>query len=55
MKVEEEKRSAREVKEQRRRETHRTWEHYFVKQEDVNRRAREADARGTTFKTWPPP
>jgi hypothetical protein len=43
-KAEEEKRLAREVKEQRRRETPETWEHYFTKQEEANRRAREADA-----------
>jgi hypothetical protein len=54
MKAKKEKRLAREFEEQRRRETPGTWEHYFAKQEEANRRAREADARGTTSETWPP-
>jgi hypothetical protein len=54
MKVGQEKRLAQEVKQQRRRETSGTWEHYFVKQEEANRRAREADLGGTTSETWPP-
>jgi hypothetical protein len=32
-----------------------TWEHYLAKQEEANRRAREADLGGTTSETWPPP
>jgi hypothetical protein len=43
--AEEEKRLAQEAEEKRRRETPGTWEHYFAKQEEVNMRAREADAR----------
>jgi hypothetical protein len=55
MKAEEEEMLAQEAEQYRRRETPVTWEHYFVKQEDVNRCAGEADFRGTTFETWPPP
>jgi hypothetical protein len=55
MKAGEEKRLAEDVEQQRRRETPETWEHYFAKQEEANKRAREVDARGTTFGTWPPP
>jgi hypothetical protein len=55
MKAAEEKRLAQEVEQQRRHETPDTWEHYFVKQEEANRRAREADLRGMTSGTWPPP
>jgi hypothetical protein len=55
MKAKEEKRLAREAKEQRRRETPGTWEHYYAKQKEANRCAREADAGGTTSETWQPP
>jgi hypothetical protein len=55
MKAEEEKRLAQEAKQQRRRETSSTWEHYFAKQEEANRYAREADLGGMTSETWPPP
>jgi hypothetical protein len=55
LKAEEEKRLAQEAKEKVRRETPGTWEHQKVIQEEVNKRAREADARGTTSETWPPP
>jgi hypothetical protein len=51
MKAEEEKTLAQEVEQQRRRETPGTWEQYFAKQEEVNRRAREADLRGMTSET----
>jgi hypothetical protein len=51
MKVGEEKRLAQEAEEQRRRVTPETWEHYFAKQEEANRRAREADAGDTTSET----
>jgi hypothetical protein len=43
MKAKEEKRLAQEAEQQRRRETPGTWEHYFAKQEEMNRCAREAD------------
>jgi hypothetical protein len=55
MKAKEEKRLAQEAKQQRRCETPGTWEYYKAKQEEVNRRAREADLGGTTFETWSPP
>jgi hypothetical protein len=55
LKAEEEKRLALEVEEKVRRETHGTWEHQKVVQEEANRRAREADDGGTTFETWPLP
>jgi hypothetical protein len=55
LKSEEEKWLAQEAEEQRRRETPVTWEHYNARQEEVNRRAREADAGGMTSETWPPP
>jgi hypothetical protein len=55
MKAKEEKRLAQEVEQQRRRETPGTWEYYKAKQEEANRRAREADLGGTTFETWSPP
>jgi hypothetical protein len=55
MKAEEEKRLAQEAEQQWRRETPETWEHYFAKQEEVNRCAREADAGGMTSETWAPP
>jgi 5'-deoxynucleotidase YfbR-like HD superfamily hydrolase len=55
MKGEEEERLIQEAEQQRRRETPDAWEHYFAKQEEVNRRVREADLEGTTSKTWPPP
>jgi hypothetical protein len=54
MKAEEEERLAQEAKQQRRRETPDTWEHYFTKQEEANRCAREADLGGMTSETWPP-
>jgi hypothetical protein len=54
-KAEEEKRLVQEVEEQRRCETPETWEHYFTKEEEANRHAREADAWGMTCETWPPP
>jgi hypothetical protein len=54
-KAEEEKRLAWEAEEQRRHETSGTWVHYFAKQEEANRRAREVDTGGTTSETWPPP
>jgi hypothetical protein len=40
--------------EKRRHKTPETWEHYKARQEEANRHAREADARGTTSETWPP-
>jgi hypothetical protein len=55
MKAEEEKRLAQEAEQQSRRETPRTWEHYKTKQEEENKRAREADLGGTTSEIWPPP
>jgi hypothetical protein len=55
LKAEEEKRLALEVKEQWRRETPGTWEHYNARQEEANRQAREVDAGGMTFETRPPP
>jgi hypothetical protein len=55
LKAEEEERLAREAEEKVRRETHGTWEHQKVVQEEANRRAREADDGGTTSETWPPP
>jgi hypothetical protein len=55
MKAEEEKRLAQEGEQHRRRETLDTWEHNFVKQEEANRHAREADLGGTTSEIWPPP
>jgi hypothetical protein len=54
MKAEQEKRLAQEAEQQRRRETSGTWEHYFVKQEEANRHAREADLGGMTSETWSP-
>jgi 5'-deoxynucleotidase YfbR-like HD superfamily hydrolase len=54
-KAEEEKRLAQEVEQQRRCETPRTWKHYKAKQEEANRRAREADLASMTSETWPPP
>jgi hypothetical protein len=54
-KAEEEKRLAQEVELKRRRETPGTWEHYKARCEEADRRAREADAGGTTSETWPPP
>jgi hypothetical protein len=54
MKAEEEERLAQEAKQQRRRETPNTWEHYFTKQEEANRCAREAVLWGMTSETWPP-
>jgi hypothetical protein len=55
LKADEEKRLAREAKEQRRRETPEIWEHYNVRHEEANRRAREVDAGGTTSERWLPP
>jgi hypothetical protein len=55
LKVEEEKRLAREAEEKVRRETPGTWEHQKAVQEEVNRCGREADDGGTTSETWPPP
>jgi hypothetical protein len=55
LKAEEEERLAREAEENVRRETPGTWEYQKVAQEEVNRRAREADAGGTTSETCPPP
>jgi hypothetical protein len=54
-KAEEEKMLAQEAELKRRRETPGTWEHYKAQCDEVNRRAREADTRGTTSETWPPP
>jgi hypothetical protein len=54
-KAKEEKRLAQEAELKRRCETPRTWEHYQSQCEEVDRRAREADAGGTTSETWPPP
>jgi 5'-deoxynucleotidase YfbR-like HD superfamily hydrolase len=54
-KVEEEKRLAQETEQQRRHETPETWEYYKAKQEEANRRTREADLEGMTSVTWPPP
>jgi hypothetical protein len=55
MTTEEEKRLAQEAEQQRRHETPDTWEHYFAKQEEMNRRAREANTGATTSQTWPLP
>jgi hypothetical protein len=52
MKAEEEKRLAQEAEQQRRCETPGTWEYYFAKQEEADRRAREAHLGGTTSETW---
>jgi hypothetical protein len=54
-KAEEKKRLAQEAEQKRRRETPGTWEDYKARREEADRRARETDAGGTTFKTWPPP
>jgi hypothetical protein len=54
-KAEEEKRLAQEAELKRRRETPGTWEHYKAQCDEVDRRAREANAAGTTSETWPPP
>jgi hypothetical protein len=51
MKAGEEKRLAQEAEKRRGRETPETWEHYFAKQEEANRRAREAHAGDTTSET----
>jgi hypothetical protein len=51
MKDEEAERLAREAEQHRRRETPETWEHYFAKQEEANRRARAADLGGMTSET----
>jgi tagatose-1,6-bisphosphate aldolase non-catalytic subunit AgaZ/GatZ len=55
IKAEEEKRLAQETEQQRRCETPGTWKHYFAKQEDASRRAREADLGGMIYETWPLP
>jgi hypothetical protein len=55
MKTGEEKRLAQEVKQKRKLETPGTWEHYKAICKEVDRHAREADTRGTTSETWPPP
>jgi hypothetical protein len=52
---EEGKRLAQEAELKRRREAPKTWEHYKAQCDEVNICAREADTRGTTFETWPPP
>jgi hypothetical protein len=52
LKAEEEKMLEREA-EKRRHKTTETWKHYKARQKEANRRAREADARGTTSETWP--
>jgi hypothetical protein len=52
-KAEEEKRLAQEAELKRRRETPGTWEHYKAQCDEADRRAREADAGGTTSETWP--
>jgi hypothetical protein len=52
MKAEEEKRLAEQ---QRRCETPDIWEYYKARQDEADRRAREADVGGTTSETWPPP
>jgi hypothetical protein len=44
-KTEEEKSLAQKAELKRRRETPETWEHYKAQCDEVNRRAREADAR----------
>jgi hypothetical protein len=54
-KAEEKKRLAQETELNKRRETPGTWEHYKAQCDETDRRAREADAGGTTSKTWPPP
>jgi hypothetical protein len=51
-KAEEEKRLAQEAK-LKGHETPGTWEHYRAPCEEADRRAREADAGGTTSETWP--
>jgi hypothetical protein len=55
LKIEEEKRLAREAEVKVRCETSGTQEHQKVVQEEVNRCAREADVGGTTSETWPLP
>jgi hypothetical protein len=55
LEYEEEKSLAPEAEEKRRHETPGTWEHYKARQEEANRRAREAYAGGTTSEMWPPP
>jgi hypothetical protein len=55
MKAKEEERLAQEVEQHKKRETPDTWEHYFAKQEEANRRAREVGLRGMTSETWPLP
>jgi hypothetical protein len=51
MKAEEEKMLAQDTEQQSRRETPGTWEYYFAKQKEANRRDREADLGGTTSET----
>jgi hypothetical protein len=53
MNDEEGKRLAGEVEEQRRHETPGTWERYFAKQEEANRRVRVAGLGGMTSEIWP--
>jgi hypothetical protein len=55
LKAEEEKRLAWEAEEKVRRKTLVTWEHQKVVQEEVDKRAKEADDGSTTSETWPPP
>jgi hypothetical protein len=55
MKGGEDMRLAQEAEQQRSRETPGTWEHYFAKQEEAIRRAREVDVGGTTSETLPLP
>jgi hypothetical protein len=54
MKAEEENKLAQKAEQQRRCETPGTWEHYKARQEEADRRAREADLGGATSETWPP-
>jgi hypothetical protein len=54
-KAEEEKKLAQEAELKRRRDRPGTWEHYKAQCDEANRRAREADAGGTTSETWLPP
>jgi hypothetical protein len=54
-KVEEEKRLAWEVEQQRSREDPRTWEYHIAKAKENNRRRKAAKREGTTSETWPAP
>jgi hypothetical protein len=53
--VEEEKRLAWEVEQQRRSDDPKTWEYHIAKAEENNQRRRVAESVGTTSETWPLP